>query len=287
MNNTTTTKFNLATRFGAWIGRRRETRFQQALRRHCPPAALAAEQISHPVREAWALQAPEDFPGLAVDDAAWLRCSTGLAQFFEACRLQQAQGPCALPSKAADSVWHVWLRADPEGLAAWQQRYFGQQVEHREADALGAPLDECLARTWAGACRSEGLSLIARRLPLLFALDGLMRLPAGWAYGHERGELVHRQMDGFGQPSGSSFAHPALGAAGLVGLGLLSVAEVQALRRRRDDGGGSDGFSWGYSFDSGSSAGCDAGSGGSSDGGSCDGGGGSSCGGSGCGGGGS
>ncbi|KQV49268.1 hypothetical protein ASC95_16770 [Pelomonas sp. Root1217] len=283
-STTTTTKFSLAHRLGAWVGRRREARFRQALRRQCPPATLAAEQIPPAVRAAWMRQAPDDFPGLAVDDAAWLRCSTGLAQFFEACRLQQAQGPCALPSKAADSVWHVWLQTDAAGLAAWQQRYFGQHVEHREAEALGAPLDECLARAWAGACRSEGRSPIAQRLPFLFALDGLMRLPTGWAYGHERGVLVHRQIDGFGQFSGSSTAHAAVGAAGLAGLGLLSASEAQATQRRRDDSGSGDGgFSWGYSFSDGGSSDC-----GSSDGGgaSCDGGGGSSCGGSGCGGGG-
>jgi hypothetical protein len=284
-NTTTTTKFSLAHRLGAWVGQRRETRFQQALRRQCPPATLAAEQIPPAVRAAWMQQAPDDFPGLAVDDAAWLRCAVGLAQFFEACRLQQAQGPCALPSKAADSVWHVWLHTDAAGLAIWQQRYFGQHVDHREAEALGAPLDECLARTWAGACRSEGRSLIARRLPFLFALDGLMRLPTGWAYGHERGALVHRQIDGFGQPSGSSMAHAALGAAGLAGLGLLSAVEVEAMQRRRDDSSGSSGssgdFNGGYSFGDGSSSDCGGSDGGGA---SCDGGGGSSCGGSGCGG---
>jgi hypothetical protein len=283
MNNTTTTTFNLANRLGAWMGRRREARFQQRLHRHCAAAVKAAQQIPPAVRTAWARTAPQEFPGLAVDDAAWLRCTTGLAQFFEACRLQQVQGPCALPSKAADSVWHAWLHSDPAGLTDWQQRCFGQVVEHREAAALGAPLDECLARTWAGACRSEGRSLIGRRLPFVFALDGLMQLPTGWAYGHERGELVHRQIDGFGQPTGASVAHAALGAAGLATLGLLSASEAEALRRRRDDGsgatGGDGGFSWGGCSVGDGSGGCSSDGGGGS---AC----GSGCGGSGCGGGG-
>lgn len=277
MNTTTTTKFSLTHRLGAWLARRREARFRQHLQRHCAAALRAADQIPATVRAAWARSAADELPGLAVDDATWLRCSTGLAQFFEACRLQQALGPCALPSKAADSVWHAWLRHDAADLAAWQQRHFGRTVEHREAEALGAPLEECLARTWAGACRSEGRSLVARRLPLVFALDGLLRLPTGWAYGHEGGELVHRQIDGFGQPGGVAVAHAALGAAGLATLGLLSAAEVEALRRRRsDDSGGDGGFSWGASFGDGSDAG---------DGGCSGDGGGSSCG-SGCGGGG-
>lgn len=274
MNHTTsTTAFKPATGFSAWWARQREARQQRALRGRCPPATLAAGQIPPAVRAAWAQQAPGEFPGLRVDDGAWLRCAIGLAQFFEACRLQRDQGPCALPSKAADSVWHVWLRSDPAGLAAWQQRYFGRVVEHHEADALGAPLDECLARTWAGACRSEGRSPLARRLPLLFALDGLMCLPTGWAYGREHGAIVHRRIDGAGRASGDAVAHAALGVSSLAALGLLSTAEVASMRRR-DDGGG-----W---------AGDGGGSASSSDGGasSCDGGSaGCSCGGSGCGGG--
>jgi hypothetical protein len=268
MNTTTsTTKFSLATRVGAWWSR--EGRQGRALRARCAAATSAAARIPPAVRDAWALHAPAECPGLAVDERAWLHCAIGLAQFFEACRLQREQGPCALPSKAADSVWHVWLRTDPAGLDAWQQRHFGQAVEHREAEALGAPLDECLARTWAGACRSEGGSPVARRLPLLFALDGLMCVPTGWAYGHEGGAIVHRPIDGAGRASGDAVPHAALGVSSLAALGLLSAAEVAAMRRRDDGGGG-----WaGTSSSDGGAASCDGGSAGCS------------CGGSGCGGG--
>ncbi len=273
MNNTTTnTKFSLAHRFGAWWARQRETSQRQALRKRCPPATVAAEQIPPAVRAAWAHHAPEEFPGLPVDDVAWLRCSLGLAQFFEACRLQRDRGPCALPSKAADSVWHVWLKLDPRGLADWQQRYFGREVGHRESDALGAPLEDCLARTWVGACRSEGLSPLGPRLPLLFELDGRLGLPTGWAYRFEQGGLVHRPIDGFGEPSGGRVAHAAIAGSGLLALGLVTQAELTAMRRRQNsDSGSSCGSSWSSSDSS-----CDASSdgGGSSCGSSCGGGGG-------------
>lgn len=268
-NTTTNTRFSLTSRIGGWWAQRREGSEAAALRRRCPPATLAAEQIPPAVRSAWAHQAPEEFPGLAVDDGAWLRCSLGLAQFLEACRLQREQGPCALPSKAADSVWHVWLGLDPTGLADWQQRYFGRVVEHCESTDLGAPLDDCLARTWVGACRSEGLSLLGPQLPLVFALDGLLRLPAGWAYQHRRDALVHRQIDAFGQPSGAAFTHASVAAGSLVALGLVSESELASLRRQQGGDGG--GGATGSSADAGS---CSAGS----DGGGC------SCG-SGCGGG--
>lgn len=271
VNNTTTnTKFSLAHRFGAWWARQREGSQGQALRKRCPPATVAAEQVPPAIRAAWAHHAPDEFPGLAVDDAAWLRCSLGLAQFFEACRLQREQGACALPSKAADSVWHVWLKVDPAGLVDWQQRYFGRVVEHREKAELGAPLDDCLARSWAGACRSEGLGLLGPRLPLLFALDGLLGLPTGWAYRFRQAGLEHRQIDGFGRPGGDVVAHAAIAGGGLLALGLISEAELMAMRRRQSgDGGSSCGGSWS------DASGCEGGSDG----------GGSSCG-SGCGGGG-
>ncbi|MFG6428441.1 hypothetical protein [Roseateles sp. LYH14W] len=269
MNNTTiNTRFSLTTRIGGWWAQRREGSEAVALRKRCPPATLAAGQIAPAVRIAWVHHAPDEFPGLAVSDSAWLRCSLGLAQFFEACRLQREHGPCALPSKAADSVWHVWLQLDPAGLADWQQRYFGRVVEHCESADLGAPLDDCLARAWVGACRSEGASPLGPQLPLLFALDGLLRLPAGWAYQHKRGALLHRQIDGFGQPCGVAFTHASVAATGLVALGLVSEAELISLRRQQ---GGDGGGGTGTSVDSGS---CST----SSDGGGC------SCG-SGCGGG--
>jgi hypothetical protein len=230
-------------------------------------------QIPPAIRAAWAHHAPEDFPGLPVDDASWLLCSLGLAQFFEACRLQREQGACALPSKAADSVWHVWLKLDPAGLAGWQQRFFGRVAAHHEATHLGAPLDDCLARTWVGTCRSEGLNPLDPGLPLLFALDGLLRLPTGWAYRHEQGMLVHRQIDGFGKPGGIRVTHAAVAAGGLVALGLISEAELISLRRRQSSG--SDGGSGGTS--SGADASCDAGSSSDCSGSSC----GSSCGGGG------
>lgn len=252
------------------------------LRRQCPPAAIAAQQIPSQIRTAWQVEIAETLPGMAVDEAAWVQCAVALAQFFEASRLQRDAGPCALPSRAADSVWHAWLRVDPGGLAAWQQRFFNRVIEHRESADLGAPVDECLARTWAAACRSEGRSALAARLPLVFALDGQLRAPTGWAYAFERGRLVHRQIDGFGEKRGMGVHHAALAGTGLAALGLLSIGEAEMMRRRAEaaatGGSGGDG-GLGWSFDGGGSSSGDCSS-------SSDGGGGCSCGSS-CGGGGS
>ncbi len=270
---TTTTKFKIAARVGAWWQQRQDSRAQAALQRRCPAAALAAAQIPPEVHAAWLALAPEEFPGLRVDTLAWRQCAAALAQFFEACRLQRDHGPCALPSKAADSVWHAWLAVDAQGLGAWQARCFGHTVAHRDVAALGSSLDDSIARTWMGACRSEGLSPLGPRLPLVFGLDAQLGLPTGWAYGFERQGLVHRSIDAWGRPGGSPVLHAAATGAGLVGLGLLSDADLQALRRQAASAGSSCG---GWAADG---SACDAGS----DAGAGDCGGGSSCGG-GCGG---
>ena len=277
--SSTPASFNLPRRVGAWWRQQRQRRERPALLRRCPPATVAAGQMPASLRSAWAQRAPHECPGLRVDDDAWLRCSLALAQFFEACRLQRLHGACALPSRAADSVWHVWLATDPDGLRQWQQRFFDLLVPHREADALGAPLDDCLARTWVGACTSEGLSPLGPRLPLVFELDGMLALPTGWAYRFERLGLVHRDIDGFGRARGAGVLHAAVAGTGLVGLGLLGEAELQAWRRQQQLSGGGSACGGVGSAD-GASTGCDGGSS------SGDCGGGSSCGGSGCGGGG-
>ena len=234
---------------------------------------LAAQHIPLGVQAAWQASAAEAWPGLTADAATWACCATALAQFFEACRLQRRHGPCALPSRAADSVWHVWLAVDAAGLAAWQHELFGEAVAHRESADLGAALESCLARTLVGASRAEGRSVLDGRLPLVFALDGDLRLPTGWAYAREGGRVVHRQIDGFGRPGAAAHAHAALSHVGLAGLGLLSSAEIERLRRASNHG--PDGGLIGTAA---TGPGCsDSSSDGGSDGGSC----GSSCGGGG------
>lgn len=254
----------LTRRLTAWWQQLRDDRERARLQRRCPPAWVAASQIPPSVREAWGRQVARECPGLATDELTWLRCTVALAQFFEACRLQRERGACALPSRAADSVWHAWLAEGATGLAQWQHRYFDLEVPHREAEALGAPLGDCLARTWAGACASEGLNPLGPRLPLVFALDGLLALPTGWAYRFEGGGLVHRDINAAGRTSGPGVLHAEVAGASLVGLGLLGEAELQALRRQQASAGGSScggAATAGSGACDGSAGGCDGGSG--------------------------
>ena len=62
----------------------------------------------------WKRSAQFEFKGIPRDAFFFARATEGLLTFFDCMR---ASGkPCALPSAAADSVWHAWMQ-DGAGLA--------------------------------------------------------------------------------------------------------------------------------------------------------------------------
>ena len=260
-----------------WRGfflRMKINRRQSQLRIRCWRHADALAQVPPQIRQLWLDEVAEELPGWLPDEADWVIAAGALMEFFDCCRIKTTTLACALPSKAADSVWHLWLEHDPAGLVEFQQRVFHTQIPHQEAGDLGTDLESALAQSWTLACRSEGLSPLGRKLPLMFAADWLLRTPTGWAYscGYQ-GRVLHRDLDGRGCLTGRYKPHVGLAAAGLAGLGLLTMDEVALAERRKqameNGGGGSSCGSSGCSSDGG---GCSCGS-------SC----GSGCGGGGCG----
>lgn len=214
----------------AWHHERKAQELRDEMRATCPPAALAAEAIPESIRMAWVQGAALDCPGLRTDPAAWVIASTALAQFFEVCRLQADGQPCGLPSRAADSIWHVALAAQPTALQDWQQRHFGRVVEHRPDAELGAPMDQALARTWVWACRSEGRAPHSSGVPLLFAADRRLAAPGGWSYEFDpkRCAVGHRDLNPQGRPVGAVHFQPALAVSALLAAGLLTGQESAA-----------------------------------------------------------
>lgn len=92
------------------------------------------------------------------------------------------RGATALPSAAADSVWHLLLET-PKAYAAYCRRAVGFAVTHVEKVHMTAPMESALALTWAVACRIDGIDpLRPRCLPVLFGLDAALRWPDGHAY---------------------------------------------------------------------------------------------------------
>lgn len=213
-------------------------------------------------RERWIREAPmpqflkrrlrELYPHWSGKDADLVE--RGLRQFFLA-SLRSGGKFVAMPSKAADVLWHEFI-LHTQAYARWCELALGRFLHHTPAEALGAQAqhNDGLRRAWFWACKEEAINpRRPTRLPLLFALDAKLDIEGGFKY----------------LPDGKDFERKA---------------------GDEDGGGGGGDFYYGTSFSddsaSGSCAdfgGADGGSSGGGDGGGGDGG--SGCG-SGCGGGG-
>lgn len=216
----------------------------------------------------WKRSAQFEFKGIPRDAFFFARATEGLLTFFDCVR---ASGkPCALPSAAADSVWHAWTRMAPASLDAFCIKHFGRVIPHVEGQEMGSRMEPALANCLVTARRLEKRHLVRPSVPRLFALDADLGMPGGFGYQLAQGRVACQRLDEEGRPAGERIYPPGLGGAELLGAGLVTQSALdQHLKRVKSDGGGSVG--------DGSTCGT---------GGSCDGGGacGSSCG-SGCGGG--
>lgn len=243
------------------------------------PYSKALAELPPALYPHWKRTAQLEFKGIPQDALFFQQSAEGLMAFFDC--VARSGKPCALPSKAADSVWHAWKSMAPADLAAFCTRHFGRPIPHTEAADMKAEMAGALANSLVHARRAEGLDPAGRNVPRLFSLDRRLGMPGGYAYRLAGGKMAFSHMDHAGKPVGDLRFPGALAAAGLLAAGLVSQqAYEEELRKQQAGGTGSSCGSTGSSC--GSNA-CD-GAGSSS---SCDGGGsscGSSCGGGGCGG---
>jgi hypothetical protein len=126
------------------------------------------------LQASWQRSAPQEYPGIRTDAFFFVCAAEGLLRFFEA--VARSEAPCALPSEAADSVWHAWLRMDAIGLERFCIKYFGRAIPHVERAGL-AP--HALAVTLMTGRRLEGIAPLGPRLPQLFSLDARLRMAGG------------------------------------------------------------------------------------------------------------
>lgn len=140
------------------------------LRKSPYQAALAA--LPRGLQAHWRENAPQEFEGIRTDALFFVRAAEGLVHFFDVAG--RSSQPCALPSRAADSVWHAWLRFDALGLEGFCIAHFGSAVPHPEptmrAPYLAGPGDARprVARSMAqsavavddGGTFGDGLALV-------------------------------------------------------------------------------------------------------------------------------
>jgi hypothetical protein len=262
-----------------WISRSiNETRARRFMRASSYRTAL--EGLPEGLERSWRDSAPQEYPGIRTDAFFFVRAADGLLRFFDA--VSHSEAPCALPSEAADSVWHAWLRHDPIGLERYCRRHFGRTIPHVERAGLGSG---ALAHTLLKGRRLEGITPLGPRLPQLFGLDARLRMPGGHGYWNRGDEIVYARLNQRGLCLQRAQAHPELLTAALLAAGLVDADMVLAHMRLQQ--ATATGSSCGSFADGGLAFADD---GGCADGGGSDGGGdgGSSCGsscGGGCGGG--
>ena len=209
--------------------------------------------------------AHREFKGIPQDVFFFARAAEGLLTFFDC--VSRSDQPCALPSVAADSVWHAWLRISPHGLDAFCTSHFGRPIPHVEGAAMRDLMDGALANCLVQARRLEWIDDAGPGLPRLFLLDRKLCMPNGYWYKLADGKVAFREMDARGRQQPIEYTPPALEVAGLLGLGLISQEQHDEAMAKRSTNGSGCGSGCGSSASCGSScgSGCGGGCGGGGD----------------------
>ena len=120
-------------------------------------------------------------PQLSLRDCSLV--GRALRQFFLA-YLNSGRRFVAMPSQAADDLWHEFILYTRD-----YQRFCGQAfggfLHHTPAVVLGSgkQTNEGLRRVWWHACKDENIDpKKALRLPLIFALDAKLNIDGGFRY---------------------------------------------------------------------------------------------------------
>lgn len=249
------------------------------------------EALPEPLYAFWARSVAQEYPSLPRNRYTFLRAAEGLVYFFKA--VSAAGRACALPSAAADSVWHAWLAWNRINLGTYGSTHFGRDVTHLPNASLATT---ALAHTLVLCRELEGKPAHGPDLPSLFTLDREVRMPGGHGYFRTAEGIMYVPLSPRGRPERRPALHPKLTPDTLLAAGLITRRQYAALLRQQrmmsDDTAatwtGADTTALAFadaddssSSDHGDSLACDASS---SDSGSSDCG--SSCGGSSCGGGG-
>lgn len=239
--------------------------FQAARVRHMSRYWEAMADLPPTLYPYWKRSAQFEFKGIPQDAFFFARAAEGLLAFFDCIR--SSDRPCGLPSRAADSVWHAWLRLSPASLDAFCLKHFGRTIPHIEGVAMIGGMENALANTLVQARVLEGRPAADLSVPRLFGLDLKLRMPGGFGYNKAGVKLAYQHMDQSGRLAGEIYYPEHFAPVELLALGLISQVDFDEHLQRAK--GRSDGAGCG----SGGSS-CDSGG----DGGSCGGGCGGGCG---------
>ncbi|RLM52619.1 hypothetical protein DVK02_16405, partial [Halobellus sp. Atlit-31R] len=183
-------------------------------------------EVPVPLFPHWAGEAHREFPGIPRDACFYAQAAEGLMMFFDC--VAAVGRACALPSRAADSVWHAWADMDPAGLERFCIRHFGRPIPHLARDRMGEGMDVALAACLVQARRRVSQPAAGPQLPRLFTLDTQLGMPRGLGYRIIGGLVACSMLDEFGNPEDEVVFPHALKPRALLQAGLVSPAEYQA-----------------------------------------------------------
>lgn len=148
--------------------RRLELERERVIRSHVfPPGVMESFRHSHPFLEAKNAQL----------------VARALRQFFLIHGRAKSQR-LAMPSKAADALWHAFI-LDTKAYAHFCQQAFGSCFHHipEQVKATSEEHESASWISWRLACLEENINPArATRLPLLYAIDNKVGYPGAGAY---------------------------------------------------------------------------------------------------------
>lgn len=142
-----------------------------AKRRHCIETYVFPPEVLDALRRTW----PE------LRDWQIAMAQRALRSFFIAHLDAGPDKVLAMPSKVADALWHAFI-LDTCAYHAFCDSAFGRYFHHlpdyRMADGPASRSVSAIDALWRSTCEQAGIDpRCATRLPILFELDRLLRLP--------------------------------------------------------------------------------------------------------------
>jgi len=106
-----------------------------------------------------------------------------LREYFEL-SLNAKNNLLAMPSQVVDIAWHEFILNTRE-YTHFCNKAFGKYLHHTPTEVMREPrmAQESIKRIWKMACKKELIShLKPNKLPLLFAIDGMLNIEDGFKY---------------------------------------------------------------------------------------------------------
>ena len=107
----------------------------------------------------------------------------GLKEFFHLCNLS-GRRMVSMPSQVVDDAWHEFILFTRQYQRFCDQG-LGRFLHHTPAEAMSSPTvaQDGIKRAWRLACARDGIDPKSpNRLPLLFAIDGMLGIANGFRY---------------------------------------------------------------------------------------------------------